>query len=129
MGDSFTLRNENGTHFHVIVAESNPSDSANVMLVYLSSAGGYFRDTTTILRPGDHPFINKECWVRYQNILICTRDDVESKIVNHYGKVRDDVLEKIQNGIKQSNKTAKKFKGMFIEWNLERISRAINGED
>ena len=49
VGASFTLRNENGVHLHVIVAESSPGDSATVILVYLSSADVPFRDLTTII--------------------------------------------------------------------------------
>jgi hypothetical protein len=123
VGDSFILLDQNGKHLHIIVAESSPEDSATIMLVYLSSARISNRDTTTMLHTGDHPFIDRECWVRYQNILVCSRETVEPMIVEHFGKVEDRLLERIQAGIEKSKFASKQNKDLFRQWRIDRTYR------
>ena len=38
VGDSFTLRDQEGNHLNVIIAELSPGDDGAVILVYLATA-------------------------------------------------------------------------------------------
>jgi hypothetical protein len=130
VGESFTFRNEYGLHLHIIVAESSPDDSSTIMLVYLSSAKIPNRDLTTIIKIGEHPFVYKEdpiTWVRYQNIIVCQRTDLENKIIEHFGKVNDALLKRIQDGILKSNFVSKANKQLFNDWYTGKIYRDIRG--
>jgi len=128
VGDSFTLRNEYGKHLHVIVAESSPDDQATIFLVYVSSATGSFRDTTTIIKAGEHPFIdlqNKESWIRYQNVIICSREQIRGSIEKHYGKVNPELLKRIQDGVEKSDRVNERDKKLFREWRMDRLYREM----
>jgi hypothetical protein len=125
VGASFTLRNENGVHLHVIVAESSPGDSATVILVYLSSADVPFRDLTTIIKKGDHPFVDRDSWVKYQNIIIFSRKEVEQSILKYYGKVDTLLLERIQAGIEKSDYVPKRDRQLFRQWKEDKIFREM----
>ena len=126
VGDSFTLRDQDGNHLNVIVAESSPDDSALLMLVYLSSSRTPFRDNTTLIQPGEHPFVDRESWVRYQNVKVCSRSDIEDKIMHHYDKVSEDLLNRIQVGIETSDKVPKREKNSFLEWKMNKLFNEIN---
>ncbi len=126
VGDSFTLRDQDGNHLNVIVAESSPDDSALLMLIYLSSSRTPFRDETTLIQPGEHPFVDRESWVRYQNVKVCSRSDIEDKIMHHYDKVSEDLLNRIQVGIEMSDKVPKRDKLLYDQWKTDRLFRKIN---
>lgn len=121
VGDSFILRDDQiGAHLHVIVAQTNQENHGQVMLVYVTDSQSY-KDHTTILNPGDHPFINKVSWVKYQNILICQRSSLENRIVRHHEPVSDELLKRIQDGILKSKLASKENKALFREWRLNHL--------
>jgi len=125
VGESFILLDIDGKHVHVIVAESSPGDSGQVMLVYVSSKNIPQKDTTTLINIGDHDFINRPSWVRYQNIKIVQKASLVPNIIQHFGKVSDRLLERIQSGIYKSDMVLRKNKEVFSEWNMTKISRDI----
>lgn len=58
IGDSFLIRNQYGEHLHIIIAESSPENSAQIMLVYISSTDNTpHKDPTTIIEKKEHLFI------------------------------------------------------------------------
>ena len=120
VGDSFILDGVEGIHLHVIVAEIQPGKDGLVMLVYLSSAESY-RDETTIVEQGEHPFITKKSWVRYRNTKIMQRASLDGKIQKYYGKVSPQFLDKIQKGLLKSKFTSGECKRCFKEWTEERL--------
>ena len=125
VGDSFTFQNQFGLHLHVIVAESSPNDSAIIMLVYISSQDVRYKDKTTEIQVGEHPFITLPSWVRYQNIIICNRAEVEKNIVDYFGKIEEKLLIRIQEGILKSSFVAKRNRELFFEWNTDKKYREI----
>lgn len=125
VGDSFEIRNPIGTHLHVVVAEASPNASASIFLVYISSQDIPAKDTTTIINVGEHPYITKESWVRHQNVIISSRDEIQQYIVRHYGKVSPELLERIQNGIENSTRVNDYKKNIFREWKIDRLYREM----
>lgn len=121
VGDSFTLLTSYGIHLHVVVAESPGEDSASVMLVYLSSVDSPYRDITTIISVGEHPFVKRSSWVRYQNIFIASREQVAKMVVTHYGKVDPDLLQRIQDGIEASDFSSIRNKQLYHQWKMDRL--------
>jgi len=124
VGDSFTLRNVNGVHLHVLVAESSSDDSAFVILVYLSTAET-FRDPTILIRIGEHPFVVRDCWVKYRNLIICSRNEIAQRIVQYYGQVDAHLLTRIQVGIERSDYVSRRDRQQFIEWRDDRVFRTL----
>ncbi len=125
VGDSFTLLTTYAIHLHVVVAESSGEDSASVMLVYLSSVDSTFKDRTTIINVGEHPFVNRTSWVRYQNIFIASREEVAKMVVTHYGKVNPDLLRRIQDGIEASDFSSIRNKQLYHQWKMDRLYSKI----
>lgn len=125
IGDSFTLRNDYGLHLHVIVAESSPDDSALLFLVFISSVDTQYRDPTTIIHVGEHSYITKESWVRYQSILILPRKDIEKRIVDYFGKVSPNLLVRIQDGIIKTDRINEPDKNLFHQWKMDKLYREL----
>jgi hypothetical protein len=124
VGDSFEIQDANGKHLHFIVAEESGSDHSALILVYMSSANSIYKDTTTIIRYGEHPYITDpeiESWIRYQNTEIFSRADICVKITNHYGKISDDLLDRIQKGLLSSKMVPKRIKKVFDEWKMNHL--------
>lgn len=125
VGDSFELTNNFGLHLHVVVAEASPDDSATIFLVYVSSANVPYRDPTTIIKVGEHPYIKKTSWVRYQNVIICSRDSIRGSMGDHYGKVTPDLLNKIQDGIGKTDRVNDIDKNLFRQWKMDKLYREL----
>lgn len=125
VGDSFTVKNQYGFHLHVVVAEASPNNSAFIFLVYISSSDIPAKDTTTLIQAGEHPFIDRPSWVRYQNVLICARDEIERLIIDDYGKVSPELLDRIQGGVLDSERVNDPDKETFRQWKMEKAFRDL----
>jgi hypothetical protein len=127
VGDSFEIRNQYGVHLHVIIAEASDRKDGDVMLVYLTSSKS-FRDTTTIIRYGEHPFVDKldaVSWIKYQNVMIYSRVALAKLIVDDYGRIDDKLLERIQDGIEKSDYVEEWKKKLFRDWHMDRLYRMM----
>ena len=97
IGDCFTL-DTYGTHLHIVVQDQRPSEvNGQVICVYLSSVGNKKRiDPRTILHKGDHPFIEEDSFVKYRNVLVESKSDLQKRIRDQYPQIHQDILEHIQ---------------------------------
>ncbi len=128
MGDSFEIKDANGKHLHFIIAEESDKNHSLLILVYVSSAETVYKDKTTIIKPGEHPYITetiKESWIRYQNTLECSRESIIPLITRHYGKISDNLLARIQEGFEKSDKVGKKIKKDYYEWKANKLYDSI----
>ncbi|MCX6055079.1 MAG: hypothetical protein NTZ74_09235 [Chloroflexi bacterium] len=128
VGDSFTITDTNGTHLNFIVADadSSPNTGGMIMLLYMSSSTGVYKDPTTIIKFGEHPFVDQkkeESWIKYQNPLFFTRNELDDLVVDYYGPISEELLTRIQTGIKSSILCAKRDKKTFNEWHQDRLLR------
>lgn len=117
VGDSFEINDEHGKHLHFVIAEESAKDHSLIILVYISSANTIYKDETTIIKPGEHPYINdtnNESWVRYQSTIICSRDEIAQLITKHFGKISDALLKRIQDGFETSERVSRRIKNMMF---------------
>lgn len=124
VGDSFTITDTNGTHLNFIVAESSPNNGGMIMLLYMSSSNGVYKDPTTIIKLGEHPFVDQrreDSWIKYQNPLFFTRHELDDLVVDYYGPISEGLLTRIQTGIRTSKLCAKRDKMTFNEWHQDRL--------
>ena len=124
VGDSFEIEDANGKHLHFIIVEESEEDHSLIMLVYLSSSNTIYKDETTIIKPSEHPYITNtedDSWIRYQNTIIYSRNEIVPLITKHYGKISDDLLIRIQQGFKNSNKVSKRDKKIYSEWKTNKL--------
>ena len=123
-GDSFELQDWDGTHLHIIIAAESSAEHTQLIIVYVSSSETKYKDRTTIIKPGEHPYITKsdhESWIRYQHTKVCNRHDLLPLITRHYGKIPDDLLKRIQDGFMVSRNVSRQTKRLFEEWRMNRL--------
>jgi len=125
VGDSFIFSGLEGPHLHIIIAQEGPRDEDHVMMVYISTAKAH-RDTTTMINVGEHPFVKEVSWVRYQNIKVVQRLVLMDKISEFFGKVDNDLLQRIQKGIQRSKFVAKDKRELFREWQLNEFYNQLS---
>jgi len=95
------------------------------MLVYLSSVDIENKDRTTIIEIGEHPFVTCSSWVRYQNILVASRADVEKIVDKHFGKVDPELLQRIQDGLEASDFSSNGNKQLYHQWKMDSLYSKI----
>jgi hypothetical protein len=124
VGDSIEIVNGFGKHLHFIIAEESNQDNSLIMLVYVSSSKTVYKDDTTIITPEEHQYISNstdESWIRYQNVLVCSREEIIPLITRHYGRVSDLLLSRIQEGFEKSKKVSKGIKKLYNEWKMNKL--------
>jgi len=125
VGDSFVIKNNIGEHLHIIVAEESSDKSATILLIYLSSKEIPSKDPTTIINNGEHSYITKSSWVRHQNVIICPRDNIPGKIIDHYGKVTPELLKRIRAGVEKSDRVNDFDKALLRLWEMNKLFKEI----
>ncbi len=128
VGDSFEVLDRNGRHLHFIIAEASNNEHASIILVYLSSSNTIYKDNTTIIKKGDHPYVTKtddDSWVRYKNTIMCSRDDIRPLITKHFGKISEDLLRRIQTDFENSHTVTKGIKNIYFEWKMNKLYDSI----
>ena len=127
-GDCFTLRNFEKPRLHIIVIEQRPGqDYGQVISVYLSSCENKrpeMIDPWTILDVGDHSYIDKKSFVKYQSALICEKKWLSDNILDSYEPIHTNLLTNIQgafNAEKGNPRILKKFLHLYNEWNIDNI--------
>lgn len=128
VGDSFEIIDSNGKHLHFIIAEESRLEHASIILVYLSSSNTIYKDKTTIIKKGEHPYVTKtsdDSWVRYQNTIICSRDDILPLITTHFGKISEDLLKRIQMDFEKSPNVNRRIKNIYLEWKMDKLFDSI----
>jgi hypothetical protein len=126
IGDCFTLRIFGTPHLHIVVQDQRPGEEfGQVICVYLCSVGNKTRiDERTRLKKGDHPFITEDSFVKYRNVIVETKSDLEKRIHTRYPRLRTDILEHIQAQFSHARPYENIRKGvidLFNEWRMNQI--------
>jgi len=126
IGDCFTLQSFGKPHLHIVVQDQRPGEEiGQVICVYLSSVGNKrIIDHGTILHKGDHPFVTEDSFVKYNNVTVETKSDLESRICDRYPPLRQDILERIQAKFSFDHPYKYIQKGyiqLFNEWREDQI--------
>jgi len=120
IGDCFTL-DTYGTHLHIVIQDQKPGENiGQVICVYLSSVGNKKRiDPQTILHKGDHPFITVDSFVKYRNVLIELKTDLQQRIRDSYPPINPEILKRIQSQFSRNHPYENIRRGvieLFNEW-------------
>jgi hypothetical protein len=128
IGDCFTLRNFGKPRLHIIVIEQNPDqDIGQVISVYLSSCENKrpeMIDNWTILNKGDHSFIDRKSFVKYQSALIYDKQWLSKNILDEYEPISTQILKSIQTAFDAKNgnpRIVKKYLHLFNEWHIDNL--------
>lgn len=112
-GDCFlieTNRDEGGfikSHLHIVIIDCEEHTGTTVIVVVETLEGK--KDETTILKPGDHDFIQQDSYVNYRRSRTTSNTDlrrlVETGVAKPKNPVSKELLIKIKKGIIDSRFT------------------------
>ena len=98
----------------IVVVAPGPPETAIVASLTSRRDGS---DATTLLRPGDHPFVVHDTVVSYADLRSFEKSDLEMRIDGHLFRTgvpfSRTVLQQIQSGLLKSPFTPRKFKMLF----------------
>ncbi|MBN9309308.1 hypothetical protein [Devosia sp.] len=108
---------------HLFVVLTSPCTHGQCLLTSFSSVKpGLFHDKTCLVAPGEHEFITKDSFIEYRLSRVLRCDQIE-KAVNGWlytpkPAVSDELLERIRDGIEQSELTPR-----FVQEYFEKNKR------
>ena len=121
VGDVFYLDDGHGPHYHIIILESVCSKEPMYIIVYLSSSKAR-DDWTTTFNEGEDEFIDRFCWVKYQNSYIISETDLnDGRIIRYQCKAMSSTIGKISTGLPKAKLAPKHIKESFTEWKSDQI--------
>jgi len=94
---------------HLWIALTDPNEDGNIAIVNVTDFHNH-EDKTTVLKPGDHPFITKESIVLYQDARIVPAASLLNAMKNGRGCVPREscsveMMHKLRTGIFASDHT------------------------
>jgi hypothetical protein len=117
VGDTFLIPKRGDEFEHLWIVLTEPDDDGNAVCVNVTRKELY-SDTTTVLKPGEHPFISKESVVHYPDAQILNLHKVQKAIDSNphsytckaHKPCSDDLFTRIQEGLLDSPHTPKGIK-------------------
>lgn len=104
VGDVFLIEYPSKKHYHVVVAER--TDNGTYLLAFISSIkDGLEYDDTCVLHKGDMQFIKHDSYIVYEKMYAICGDYIEKSGYTYKGKVPDEVLSRIREGVRKSKHT------------------------
>jgi hypothetical protein len=117
-GDSFMLAKPGCSTEHLWVLVCAPDRVGDAIMVNVTTQRSN-SETTTVLQPGEHPFIVHPSVVFYADARIVDvqqlRLAIESGVARPYPRFSAGVLKRIQHGLTVSRFTPRKIKAAFSE--------------
>lgn len=109
-GDTILLAlpNPGKKHLFVVVTKTNIHLNNFLGVPFCTWDHGINPDPTTVVYPGEHPFITTKSYLNYKHSEILTLDMVESWLLKRDASIRENVSEellgRIRAGINQTKK-------------------------
>lgn len=114
-GTTFWRKDESGSYFHLRFAISEPDIDGTVLVVGMSTLQGTGReDLSCVLKPGDHPQVREDSYIRYDRACALSYLKLlQEKVRGELTMVADLaplILARIQNGARKSRALPGKFR-------------------
>ncbi len=113
-----THSNENKEHLFVVVTDI-VQNSGEVVIVGITTYDSNKCDKTTILEPGDHPFIKHKSYIFYSGAMFIKVDKIQTLLRLGKAKLKEDisseVLERIRLGMTKSSHTKNSVYQFFLD--------------
>lgn len=120
VGDSFMLPKPGQETEHLWVLITNPDPGRREAIMVNVTTQRPHSDTTTILKVGDHPFIQKPSVIFYADTRMVNTGLLDAAVTRGacqpHAQFQDTVLRRIQSGVIASPLTPKKIKIAFTAY-------------
>ena len=120
-GDTFLIEDEDGPECHLWIVITPPSEG-EVVIVSVTTKRKK-SETLTVLKKGDHPFIEHESVIAYRHSKVVTVESIEVAIRNGTAKrheaVSPQLLKRVKTGLLESD---------FTENGVRSLYKAFTGE-
>jgi len=117
LGDSFMLPKPGQETEHLWVLITNPDPATHEAIMVNVTTQRPHSETTTILNPGDHPFVQKPSVISYADArkvdVRLLDDSVRRGSFRAHVRFQSAVLKRIQDGVLKSALTPKKIKDAY----------------
>lgn len=98
-GDTFLLPRKLEWKDHLFIVLLDADNDGNTVMVNLTSAKPH-SDRTTVLQPGEHPFVTRETVVNYLDAAITKTSKIEQAIAMGLGQKHDPVSPQLLNRLR-----------------------------
>lgn len=119
-GETLVLPNPNFEIPHLwILATDSVGEPPQTIIVAVSTKR-FYKDSTVVLSPGDHPWVRHESVISYAHALIPEVRHLNEAVRRRIGELRQpctsDVLRKVQDGLLASPRTPRRVKKFYQSW-------------
>ena len=105
---------EDNQHLWVIVSDPSAYQEC-VVIVNLSSSSNTRYDPACDLKQGDHWFVKHPSFVYYRGAKVLTSRQLEEANISHKTSVSSDVLARIRDGARKTNRLPRHIKQHLID--------------
>lgn len=121
IGDVFYLDEGYDPHYHIIILASVNSKEPMYLIVYLSSSRTRI-DRTTTFNNNEDSFIDRFCWVKYQNAYIISETDLDDgRIIRYECSAKSSTINKISADLPKAKLAPKYVRESFADWKSDKI--------
>jgi hypothetical protein len=119
LGDTFMLPKPGGAKEHLWALVTAPDPQTGEAIMVNLTTQRPHSDTTTVLRPGEHPFVVRPTVVFYADARLVPvsllEDGLRRGIARNHEPLSAEILRRIQAGLQASPFTPEKIKRTFLE--------------
>lgn len=121
IGDVLYIDEGHNPHYHIIILDSVCSKETMYIIVYLSSSDTKV-DMTTTFNKDEDAFIDRFCWVKYQNAYTISEIDLDDgRIIRYECKASSSTIDKISGDLPKARLAPKFVKNNFADWKSDHM--------
>jgi hypothetical protein len=107
-----------GKHLIIVAGKEKNTENCLLVVVHVTSVGKNINeDHSCVFKPGEHPFIKKQSYVRYSQMCFAQEKYIESRIllgqISKKEPLSGDLLSRVRSGALKSKAIPLKFKKYF----------------
>ena len=123
-GETLVLAHPNFETPHLWILVTDPVGPPPQTIIVAVSTKRFYKDSTVVLSPGDHPWVQHESVIFYDHALIPEvrhlNEAVRRRIAELHQPCTPDVLRRVQDGLLSSPRTPQRVKHFYKDWLAKR---------
>lgn len=119
-GETLVLPHPNFETPHLWILVTDPVGEPPQTIIVAVSTKRFYKDSTVVLSPGDHPWVRHESVISYDHALIPEVHYLNEAVSRRIAELRQpctpDVLRRVQDGLLSSPRTPQRVKKFYADW-------------